>query len=214
MSVRVKICGIRDEAALFACVEGRADLVGFVFFPKSPRHLTPDAAAPLATYIRGVAASVALVVDADDAVIEEIVRVVNPDMLQLHGSEPPARVAEIRARFGKPVMKAISVATALDAARAFDYPMADLILFDAKPAPGAVLPGGNGIAFDWHALEGMRGKVPFMLSGGLTPDNVAEAVRLTGARAVDVSSGVERAPGVKDPELIRRFLSVAKGIKQ
>lgn len=214
MSVRVKICGIRDEAALFACVEGRADLVGFVFFPKSPRHLTPDAAAPLATYIRGVAASVALVVDADDAVIEEIVRVVNPDMLQLHGSEPPARVAEIRARFGKPVMKAISVATAVDAARAFDYPMADLILFDAKPAPGAVLPGGNGIAFDWHALEGMRGKVPFMLSGGLTPDNVAEAVRLTGARAVDVSSGVERAPGVKDPELIRRFLSVAKGIKQ
>ena len=215
MSVRVKICGIKDEAALFACVEARADLVGFVFYPKSPRHLTPADAVPLVTYIRGVAGSVALVVDANDALLSEIVTVVAPDMLQLHGHETPERVAEIKARFGKPVMKAISVATAEDAARALDYRgIADLILFDAKPVPGAVLPGGNGVPFDWRALEAVKGEVGFMLSGGLTPDNVAEAVRLTGARAVDVSSGVESAPGVKDPEMIRRFLSAAKAIKQ
>lgn len=215
MSVRVKICGIKDEAALFAAVESRADLVGFVFYRKSPRYLSPEAAAPLATYVRGVAGSVALVVDADDALIDEVVSVVDPDMLQLHGSETPERVAEIRRRTGKPVMKALQVATAADAARALDFvDAADMILFDAKPPPGAALPGGNGVPFDWRALESVRGRVPFMLSGGLTPDNVAEAVRLTGARAVDVSSGVESSPGVKDPALIARFLGAAKAIKQ
>lgn len=215
MSIRVKICGIKDEDALFACVEARADLVGFVFYPKSPRYLTPSEAVPLVTYIRGVAGSVALVVDADDALLAEIVSTVDPDMLQLHGAETPERVAEVKARFGKPVMKAVAVAVAADAERARAYlGIADLILFDAKPAPGAVLPGGNGVAFDWRALETVRGEVPFMLSGGLTPENVAEAVRLTGARAVDVSSGVERAPGIKDPELIRHFLRAAKAIKQ
>lgn len=215
MSVRVKICGIRDEAALFACVEARADLVGFVFHEKSPRYLTPAAAVPLVTYVRGVAGSVALVVDADDARLDEIVTVVDPDMLQLHGKETPERVAQVRARFGKPVMKAIAVATADDAARALDYrDAADLILFDAKPPPGAAVTGGHGVPFDWRALAGVSERVPFMLAGGLTPDNVAEAVRLTGARAVDVSSGVESAPGVKDPALIHRFLSAAKGIKQ
>lgn len=215
MSVRVKICGIKSEDALFACVEARADLVGFVFYPKSPRYLTPAEAVPLVTYIRGVAGSVALVVDADDALLAEIVATVNPDMLQLHGHETPERVADVKARFKKPVMKAIPVAVAEDAERARAYlGIADLVLFDAKPAPGAKLPGGNGIAFDWRALEAVRAEIPFMLSGGLTPDNVAEAVRLTGAKAVDVSSGVEREPGVKDPELIRRFLSAAKAIKQ
>lgn len=215
MSVRVKICGIKDEAALFAAVEARADLIGFVFYPGSPRYLTPETAAPLAAYIRGVAGSVALVVDANDALLEEIATVVNPDMFQLHGRETPARVAEIRHRYGKPVMKAIPVATATDAARALDYiDTADLILFDARPQSGATLPGGNGIPFDWRALDGIGGRVPYMLSGGLTPDNVEEAVRLTGARAVDVSSGVEASPGVKDPELIARFLSAAKAIKQ
>ncbi len=215
MSVRVKICGIKDEEALFACVEARADLVGFVFYPKSPRYLTPAAAVPLVTYIRGVAGSVALVVDADDALLGEIVSVVAPDMLQLHGHETPERVADIKARFGRPVMKAVPVAVAEDAEKARAYlGIADLVLFDAKPAPGRALPGGNGVAFDWRALDAVRGDVPFMLSGGLTPENVAEAVRLTGAKAVDVSSGVEREPGVKDPELIRRFLSAAKAIKQ
>lgn len=215
MSVRVKICGIKDEEALFACVEARADLVGFVFAPQSPRYLTPAAAVPLVTYIRGVAGSVALVVDADDALLAEIVGTVAPDMLQLHGSETPERVADIKARFQKPVMKAIPVAVAADAERARAYlGIADLILFDAKPPPGAAVTGGHGVPFDWTALSAVRNEVPFMLAGGLTPDNVAEAVRLTGARAVDVSSGVERSPGVKDPELIRRFLSAAKAIKQ
>ncbi len=215
MSVRVKICGIKDEAALFAAVESRADLLGFVFYPKSPRFLTPEAAAPLATYIRGVAASVALVVDADDATLDEIMAIVNPDMLQLHGQETPSRVREVRRRYAKPVMKAIAVASPADVEGAAEYlDGADLILFDAKPPKGTVLPGGNGVPFDWRLLAGVSGKIPFMLSGGLTADNVAEAVRLTGARAVDVSSGVESSPGVKDPELIHRFLCAAKGINQ
>jgi phosphoribosylanthranilate isomerase len=215
MSVRVKICGIRDEAALFACVEARADLVGFVFAEKSPRFLTPGAAAPLAEYIRGVAASVALVVDADDATLDAIVDVVRPDMLQLHGAETPERVAAVRARWGRPVMKAIAVATAEDARRARDYRgVADMILFDARPPKGAPTAGGHGVAFDWRLIDGVKDEVPFMLAGGLTPDNVADAVRATGARAVDVSSGVESSPGVKDAELIHRFLSAAKGIKQ
>jgi phosphoribosylanthranilate isomerase len=215
MSVRVKICGINEEAALHAAVEGRADLLGFVFYPPSPRYLTPEDAAPLAEYVRGIAASVALVVDADDAAIDTIAAVVNPDMYQLHGSETPERVREIRQRTGKPVMKAIKVATPTDAERALAYrDSADLILFDAKPPPGAALPGGNGIAFDWRALEAVKDKVPFALSGGLTPENVAEAIRLTGARIVDVSSGVETRPGEKSPELIGRFLRAAKAVKQ
>jgi phosphoribosylanthranilate isomerase len=215
MTVRVKICGVKDEAALYAAVEGRADLVGFVFYPPSPRHLAPAQAAPLVEYIRGIAASVALVVDADDTLLDEIASVVNPDMFQLHGSETPERVGEVRSRYGKPVMKAIKVATAADAASALAYrDAADLILFDAKPAPGAVLPGGGGIPFDWRALEAVKDQVPFALSGGLTPENVGEAIRLTGARIVDVSSGVETRPGEKSPELIRRFLHAAKAAKQ
>jgi phosphoribosylanthranilate isomerase len=215
MTVRVKICGVKDEAALYAAVEGRADLVGLVFYPPSPRHLAPAHAAPLAEYVRGVAASVALVVDADDALLDEIASVVNPDMFQLHGSEAPERVSEVRSRYGKPVMKAIKVATAADAAAALAYrDAADLILFDARPAPGAVLPGGNGVPFDWRTLEAVKDQVPFALSGGLTPENVGEAIRLTGARIVDVSSGVETRPGEKSPELIRRFLHAAKAVKQ
>ncbi len=215
MSVRVKICGVRDEAALFATVEARADLVGFVFAERSPRFLTPAAAAPLAEYIRGVAASVALVVDATDAVLDEIDAVVKPDMFQLHGAETPERAREIAARFGRPVMKAIPVATAEDARRALAYRnAAQMILFDARPPEGAAVTGGHGVAFDWRLIDGVKDEVAFMLAGGLTPDNVAAAVRATGARAVDVSSGVESAPGVKDPELIRRFISAAKSIKQ
>jgi phosphoribosylanthranilate isomerase len=215
MAARVKICGIRTAEALGAALQARADLIGLVFFPPSPRNLSIEEAEPLAEYARGFAAVVALVVDADDALLERIMAAVHPDMLQLHGSETPARVAEIRERFGKPVMKAIKVATAEDAEAALAYQeIADLILFDARPPKGADRPGGHGAAFDWSVLAGVRDKVPFMLSGGLTPENVGEAIRVTGATAVDVSSGVETAPGIKNPGLIRAFIRAAKSAPQ
>jgi phosphoribosylanthranilate isomerase len=213
MSVRVKICGLRTPEAVAAALEARADLVGFVFFPPSPRNIAIADAAPLTAYARGMAASVALTVDASDDLIGCIVAEVDPDMLQLHGSETPARVSEVRRRWGKPVMKAVKVGTAAEAEAALAYlGAADMILFDAKPPPGADRPGGHGLPFDWRALAGVRERVPFMLSGGLTPANVAEAIRLTGARAVDVSSGVERRPGEKDADLIRSFVAAAKGL--
>lgn len=215
MSVRVKICGIRDEAGLFATMEARADLVGFVFFPPSPRNVSIEDAVPLVNYIRGLAASVALVVDADDALIDRIATEVAPDMFQLHGNETPERVEAVKARTGRPVMKAIKVGSREDAAGALAYAgVADLILFDARPPKDATRPGGHGTTFDWSLLDDVSGRVPYMLSGGLTPDNVAEAIRATGAAAVDVSSGVEDAPGVKSPELIRRFVQRAKSAKQ
>lgn len=212
MPARVKICGIKSAEAMAAALEARADLIGLVFFPPSPRSVTIDEAVPLADYARGNAAIVALVVDADDALIESIVAAINPDLLQLHGSETPQRVAEIAERFGKPVMKAIKVSTREDAQTALAYrDVADLVLFDAKPPQGADRPGGHGVAFDWSALDDVRHEIAFMLSGGLTPDTVADAVRATGATVVDVSSGVESAPGVKDPGLIRSFIRAAKG---
>ena len=215
MTTRVKICGLKTDEAVAAALEARADLVGFVFFPKSPRNVSIAQAAPLADFVRGMAASVALVVDADDALLDAIVSGINPDMLQLHGAETPERVAAIRQRFNKPVMKAIAVASAADAERALAYlNAADMILFDAKPPQDAPLPGGNGRAFDWAMLDGVRDKVPFMLSGGLTSSNVADAIRRTGARAVDVSSGVESAPGIKDAALIRAFVRAAKGVQR
>jgi phosphoribosylanthranilate isomerase len=215
MTARVKICGIRTAEAMAAALQARADLVGLVFFPPSPRNVSIEEAEPLADYARGFAAVVALVVDADDVLIERIVRTVNPDMLQLHGNETPERAAEIRERFGKPVMKAIKVATVEDAAGALAYLGAvDLVLFDARPPKGADRPGGHGAVFDWSVLAGVRGRVPFMLSGGLTPENIAEAIRATGATAVDVSSGVETAPGVKNPGLIRAFIRAAKSAQK
>ncbi len=215
MTTRVKICGLKTDEAVAAALEARADLVGFVFFPISPRNISPAEAAPLAEFVRGMAGSVALVVDADDALLDAIVAEVNPDMLQLHGAETPERVAAIRQRFNKPVMKAIAVASAGDAERALAYlHAADMILFDAKPPRDAILPGGNGRAFDWTLLDGVRDRVPFMLSGGLTPGNVAEAIRQTGARAVDVSSGVESAPGVKDDARMRAFVRAAKSVQR
>ncbi len=212
MSTKVKICGLRTEAALDAALEGGADYVGFVFFAPSPRNVAPEAAAALTAKARGRATIVALLVDPDDALIESVVASVAPEMLQLHGEESPERVREIRRRWGRPVMKAIKVQTAEDAAAALRYPDAALILFDARPPAGATRPGGHGAAFDWHVLDGIKDKVPFMLSGGLTPENVAEAIYSTGAAAVDVSSGVESRPGEKDPELIRRFLRAAKRV--
>lgn len=214
MTVCVKICGLKTEAAVAAALEAGADYVGFVFYPPSPRSVSPETAASLARIARERARIVALFVDPDDALLDAVVREVEPDLIQLHGKETPERVAAIRARCGRPVMKAISVATRADADRALAYrDVADLFLFDAKAPRGLVgaLPGGNGISFDWRALDGVRGEVRFMLSGGLNPDNVAEAIRLTAPEAVDVSSGVETRPGEKDLRLIRRFIAAAKG---
>lgn len=213
MATRVKICGIKSAPILEATIALGADFLGFVFYPPSPRSLTPDTAKPLAKLAKGRCGLVALLVDADDALIEAVIACVSPDMLQLHGSESPERAGDIRRRFGVPVMKAIKVETADDAKAALAYDgIAERILFDAK-APrdlAGALPGGNGLAFDWRLLEGMRGNLDFMLSGGLTPENVAAAVRLTGAWAVDVSSGVESKPGEKDLALIARFIAAAK----
>ncbi len=210
MPARVKICGLKTADAMADALSARADLVGLVFFPPSPRNVTIAEAVPLADFARGFAAIVALTVDADDAQIEAIMRQVNPDMLQLHGAETPERVRDLRARWGKPVMKAIKVETRDDAGRALAYKgIADLILFDAKAPKGAVLPGGNGLAFDWRVLDDVRRQVPFMLAGGLTPANVDTAIQATGATVVDVSSGVESAPGVKSADLIRQFIRAA-----
>lgn len=213
MSTKVKICGLKTESALEAALAGGADYVGFVFFPPSPRNLAPATAKALADKARGRAKIVALLVDPDDALIAEVVASAAPDLLQLHGHETPARVAEVRARLGIPVMKAVPVETVDDARAARRYsPAADLILFDACAPADSTRPGGNGAPFDWRMLLDVKDEVAFVLSGGLTPDNVAEAIRFTGAATVDVSSGVESRPGEKDPELIRRFLRAAKGV--
>lgn len=213
MTTAVKICGLSTPESIDVAIDAGADYVGFVFFPPSPRSLSLGKARELAGHLAGRAKLVALLVDADDELVEGVMREVTPDLLQLHGSETTARVAEIKALAGVPVMKVIKVETAEDAAAAHDYRgIADMILFDAKAPKGAVLPGGNGIPFDWHALEGVRDDVDYMLSGGLTPENVAEAIRLTGAPAVDVSSGVESAPGVKDAAMIRAFIAAAKAV--
>lgn len=217
MTVEVKICGLKTEAALRAALEGGADYVGFVFHEASPRHLSLEEARVLADVARGRAKIVALLVDPDDARVTDVVSSVAPDILQLHGSESPERAAAIARLAKRPVMKAIKVDGPADAETARGYSgIAELILFDAKAPEGraGALPGGNGVAFDWRALEAVRGKFPYMLAGGLTPTNVAEAIRLTGAGAVDVSSGVEVRPGEKDPDLIRRFLRAAKTAKQ
>ena len=212
MATDVKICGIRTPEALNVAVEAGARAVGFVFYPPSPRALTPDIAADLARMLPTGTRSVGLFVDATDEQIASVTARVPLDLLQLHGDETPRRVAEIRGRFGIQVMKAIRVATAKDLAPLADYEsVADWILFDAKPPKSVTtLPGGTGIAFDWQLLQRVKIKKPWMLSGGLTAENLAEAVSLTGAKMVDVSSGVEDRPGVKSVERIRAFLAVAK----
>jgi phosphoribosylanthranilate isomerase len=213
MPTKVKICGLKTEAALEAALAGGADFVGLVFFPPSPRNVTLAVAKALADRARGRARIVALMVDPDDALIAQVVASAAPDLIQLHGYETPTRVAEVRARWGIPVVKAVPVETAEDAHAARQFsPAADLILFDALAPADSARPGGNGAPFDWRTLLGVTEGIPFVLSGGLNPDNVAEAIRLTGATTVDVSSGVESRPGEKDPELIRRFLRAAKGV--
>ena len=207
MSLIVKICGLSTRETLDVALEAGADMVGFVFFPPSPRHLSLETARELGRQAKGRAVKVALTVDADDATLENIVETLRPDILQLHGRETTARLRDIKPKFGLPVMKAIAVETAADLAPLAGYAgVADRILFDARAPKGATRPGGLGAVFDWHVLEKLDLQLPFMVSGGLTADNVAEAVRVTRAGGVDVSSGVESAPGVKDPEMIRAFI--------
>ncbi len=207
-TTRVKICGLTEARHVAAAVDAGAAYVGFVFFARSPRNLAPEAARALAVEVPPGVAKVALTVDATDTELEAILDAVPVDMLQLHGHETPERVAEVRARFGLPVMKALGIADAADLAAIDAHAaVADQLLIDAKPPRGAALPGGNGLAFDWRLIAGRRWSLPWMLAGGLAPETVAEAVRLTGARQVDVSSGVETAPGVKDTDLIRAFLA-------
>jgi phosphoribosylanthranilate isomerase len=208
---RVKICGLTMAQDVQAAAAAGATYVGFVFFEKSPRHLSPDAARALAIEVPPGIAKVALVVDASNAALDTLTGTVPLDMLQLHGHETPARVAEIRARYGLPVMKAIGIADKSDLAQIDTYAeVADQLLIDAKPPRGADRPGGNAAAFDWSLIAGRDWPLPWLLAGGLTPDNVAEAVTRTGARQVDVSSGVEQAPGRKDQARIRAFIAAAR----
>lgn len=208
--INVKICGLTESADIPAALLAGARYLGFVFFEKSPRNVSLEDAAFMAASVPAGICKVALTVNADDAFLDALVAQVPVDMLQLHGSESPERVAEVKARYGLPVMKAVGVADADDLPALERYAkVADQILVDAKPPKGAELPGGNGLAFDWRLIAGRRWPVPWMLAGGLTPDNVAEAIRMTGALQVDVSSGVEAAPGRKDADRIAAFCAAA-----
>lgn len=211
MSVLVKICGLKTAEALDAALAAGADLVGFVFFSPSPRHLGLDEARTLGARVKDRAAKVALTVDAGDATLDAIVEALRPDMLQLHGKEPPERVAELKRRLRLPVMKAIPVEAGADLAAVPAYAgVADRLLFDARAPRVATRPGGLGKPFDWRLLQDVDRTVPFMLSGGLDAGNVAEALAVTRAAGVDVSSGVERAPGEKDPDRIVAFIRAAR----
>lgn len=207
---QVKICGLREEVHVRAAIDAGARYLGFVFFPKSPRAVTPERAAALALDVPLGIARVGLFVDPTDALLSDTLAQVPLDMIQLHGKESPDRVAKVRGLTGLPVMKAVGISGPDDLPALTDYGLvADILLVDAKPPKDADLPGGNGLAFDWRLLVGRRWLRPWLLAGGLTPENVAEAIRLTGASGVDVSSGVETAPGVKDSDLIRAFIGAA-----
>jgi phosphoribosylanthranilate isomerase len=211
MSLIVKICGLSTPATLDVALQAGADLVGFVFFPPSPRHLDLSRAQELGTQVRGRAGKVALTVDADDATLAGIVEALRPDLLQLHGKETVDRIRQIKRTFGLPVMKAIGIETAADLAVLPGYAaVADRLLFDARPPKDATRPGGLGVPFDWRLLENLAPGIPFMLSGGLTAANIRDAVQITRAGGVDVSSGVESGPGVKDAGMIRDFIQAAR----
>jgi phosphoribosylanthranilate isomerase len=215
MSLIVKICGLSTPETLDAALAAGADMVGFVFFPASPRHIGIEIARDLGRQVEGRAKKVALFVDADDALLANSIDALRPDILQLHGRETVARLRDIRQQFYLPMMKAIAVETAADLAALPGYAaVADRILFDARAPKGATRPGGLGAAFDWHVLENLELKLPFMVSGGLHAANVAEAVRVSRAGGVDTSSGVERALGVKDPEMIRAFVRAARATEE
>jgi phosphoribosylanthranilate isomerase len=214
MPLTVKICGLSTPETLDASLQAGADMVGFVFFPPSPRHVSLDMAEKLGRQAKTVV-KVALSVDADDALLANSIEALRPQILQLHGKESVARIRDIKQKFGLPVMKAIAVGTAADLAVLPGYTaVCDRILFDAKPPKDATRPGGLGAAFDWHLLEALDLKLPFMVSGGLNADNVAEAVRITRAGGVDISSGVETAPGIKDPEMIRNFIRAVRATEE
>lgn len=212
MTPVIKICGIADPEALRAALAARVDMVGFVRFPRSPRHVDLSTGCALSQAARGRAARVLLLVDPTDPDLDEAVAAIDPDLIQLHGAESPERVAAIRARLGRPVMKAVGIGGPADLALAASYRgIADRLLLDARPPAGAALPGGNGAAFDWRLLaDAALDPETTMLSGGLTAANVAEAVAVTGLSAVDVSSGVEASPGVKDPALVVAFVAAAR----
>lgn len=213
MSIEVKICGLTDAAAVKAAVEGGAAMCGFVFFPASPRNLTPKEAAELTKGVPEGVIRVGLTVDADDALLAEIASVAKVDMVQLHGAETPARTNEVRERFGLPVIKVLAVQGPDDLAAAKAYQgVADRLMFDAKPPEDASRPGGNARTFDWRVLKNQTFALPWLLAGGLTAENLAEAVKTSGAVAVDVSSGVEDAPGVKNVDKIRAFLAAAAAL--
>jgi phosphoribosylanthranilate isomerase len=214
MSVLVKICGLSTPETLDVALDTGADMVGFVFFPASPRNISLHAARELGSRVKGSALKVALTVDADDTMLSNIVDVLRPDLLQLHGRETPARVSAIHQRFGLAVMKVLPIETRADLGAIPPYlKVADRLLFDARAPKDATRPGGLGKPFDWTLLQGLELPVSFLLSGGLDPNNVAEAIRITRAPGVDVSSGVESAPGVKDPDKIRAFIRAARGVK-
>jgi phosphoribosylanthranilate isomerase len=213
MSLIVKICGLSTRETLDVALDAGADMVGFVFFPPSPRHLSLETARDLGKHVKRRATKVALTVDADDATLANIVEALQPDILQLHGIETVARLRDIKQKFGLPVMKVLAVATASDLASLPGYAaVSDRILFDARAPKDATRPGGLGAVFDWHVLEKLDLALPFMVSGGLNAGNVTDAVRVSRAGGVDVSSGVERSPGIKDPEMIRSFIRAARAV--
>jgi phosphoribosylanthranilate isomerase len=215
MSLIVKICGLSTRETLDVALDSGADMVGFVFFPPSPRHLSLAIARDLGQAVKRRAAKVALTVDADDATLAGIVDALQPDLLQLHGHETAARLRDIKRKFALPVMKALPVETVADLAALPGYvDVADRILFDARAPKEATRPGGLGAVVDWHVLENLDLKLPFMVSGGLHAGNVAEAIRVTGAGGVDVSSGVESVPGRKDPGMIRAFIRAARATEE
>jgi phosphoribosylanthranilate isomerase len=212
MPIIIKVCGLRTPEALDVSLHAGADMVGFVFFPPSPRHIDYETARQLGARVRGRAQKVALSVDADDELLAASIDALAPDLLQLHGRETPKRVLGVKARFRLPVIKAIAIETRDDLTRVPEYAeVADRLIFDAQAPRDATRPGGLGKPFEWRLLKNLDPRVPFMLSGGLNPDNVAEAIAITRAGGVDVSSGVERAPGEKDPDRIRAFIRAARG---
>jgi phosphoribosylanthranilate isomerase len=214
MALDIKICGLKTDGALAAALAGSASHVGFIFFVKSPRYVDPVEAGRLRQAATGKATAVAVTVDASDSFLDEIVTKMHPDMLQLHGSETPERMAELKARYGLPVMKALSVSEAADVERIKPFiGVADRFLFDAKPPKGSELPGGNGLPFDWRILAGLDASVDYMLSGGLNAANIGDALRLANPPGIDISSGVESAPGVKEPALIEQFFRAVRAAR-
>ncbi len=215
MTLDIKICGLKSPEAVAAALREGASHIGFIFFEKSPRHIEPEAAATLRQAAVGRARAVAVTVDADDARLDAIVRAMEPDILQLHGRETPERAAAVRQRYGLPVMKAFSISEAGDLQQVDAYrSVADRFLFDAKPPKGSELPGGNGVSFDWRLLAGLDPNVKYMLSGGLNAANVCDALRLAHPPGLDISSGVESQPGVKDPTLIAEFFKSVRTAQQ